>query len=118
MRSYRAKLASWLLIVPACAALAGCSSGEKKTAGEERSAATVGGLKETRADLAAGRAQVEKTVAAMNAMRDGQGTLPTEFAAYNESLKKLDEQRQKIRNRANEMRARSGEYQAKWRDEM
>src|SRR5215217_7038238 len=76
-------LAFVMLVVPACVVLAGCSSGPEKTAGEERSAMAVGGLKETRAELVAAKAQINKTLSVMNAMRDGQGALPTEFAAYN-----------------------------------
>jgi hypothetical protein len=121
MRFDRAKLTSLLLIVPACLALAGCSSDggdAKKTAGEQRSAAAVGGLKETRADLVAGRAQIEKTVAAMNAMRDNQGALAAEFATFNEEIKKSDVHAQKTRARATDMRARAKAYQDKWRAEM
>ena len=119
MRSYRANLASWLLIVPACVVLAGCSSGgDKTTAGEQRSAAAVGGLKETRAELAAGKAQIDKTIAAMNAMRDNQGALPAEFAAFGEEIKKTEAQSEKTRTRAADMRTRAKQYQEKWRDEM
>jgi len=107
-----------MLVVPACVVLAGCSSGPEKTAGEERSAMAVGGLKETRGELVAAKAQINKTLSVMNAMRDGQGALPTEFAAYNAELKKNDEQAAKTRKRAADMQARSKQYQAKWREEM
>ena len=57
----------------------------------------VAGLKETRAELAAGRAQIDRTLASLNAMRDGQGTLSTRFASYNAELKKTDEVAAKVK---------------------
>jgi hypothetical protein len=123
MRSDRAGnalalLAALVAIIWACVVLAGCSSGSKKTAGEERSAAAITGVKDTRTELAAGRGQIDRTVAAMNAMRDGQGNLQTEFATFNDEIKKSDAQAEKTRARAADMRARSGQYQTKWREEM
>ena len=111
---------SVVMIVSALMGALGCSSGgeDKKTAGEERAGAAVSGLKETRAELAAAKGQLEKTLAAMNAMRDGQGTLPTEFATYNAELKKTEEHAAKVRARAADMRARASEYQTKWRQEV
>jgi chromosome segregation ATPase len=117
MRCDRVCRALVVLILPACVALAGCSS-DKKTEGEQRSAAAVGGLKETRAELVAGKTQIDKTVASMNAMRDNTGSLPAEFATFNEDMKKMDGQAQKIRARAADMRERANLYQTKWRDEM
>jgi chromosome segregation ATPase len=116
--SVRRPLALVMLVVPAYVALSGCSSGSKKTEGEQRTAAQVGGLKDTRAELVAGKAQIDKTLASMNAMRDNQGVLQTEFATFNEEMKKTDAQSQKIRARAADMRTRATQYQAKWRDEM
>jgi chromosome segregation ATPase len=98
--------------------LSACSSGDKKTAGEERAASAVTGLKETRAELVAGRNQVDKTVASMNAMRDSQGSLQTEFAAFNNEIKNMDARAEKARARAKDMKARASQYQAKWREEM
>jgi hypothetical protein len=111
---------SFVLVVSACAALAGCGSSDsgKKTAGEQRASATVTGLKETRAEIVAGRAQIDKTISSLTALRDGQGALQTEFAAFNDNIKRTEEHRQKIRTRADHMRARAGDYQAKWRAEM
>ena len=63
--SVRRPLALVMLVVPAYVALSGCSSGNKKTEGEQRTAAAVGGLKEVRAELVAGKTQIDKTVAAM-----------------------------------------------------
>jgi chromosome segregation ATPase len=105
------------MMVVAGLMLAGCG-GDKKTAGEERTASAVSGLKETRAELVAGRTQVDKTVASMNAMRDTQGNLQTEFAAFNGEVKNMNAQAEKIRSRAKDMKARASQYQAKWREEM
>ena len=80
-----------LLMVPALACFAGCKSGgEKKTEGESRAGKAVSGLTETRAELATGKQQIDRTLVAMNAMRDGQGPLPTEFAAFNAELKRTE----------------------------
>jgi chromosome segregation ATPase len=107
-----------MVLVVAGLMLPACSSGDKKTAGEERSASAVTGLKETRAELVAGRNQVDKTVASMNAMRDSQGSLQTEFAAFNNEIKNMDARAEKARARAKDMKARASQYQAKWREEM
>src|SRR5687767_1169153 len=110
---------SVVAIVSALIGALGCSSGgDKKTGGEQRAGAAASGLKETRAELAAAKAQVDKSVAAMNTLRDGQGTLPTEFATFNAELKKTEEQAAKVRARAADMRARASEYQSKWRQEV
>jgi hypothetical protein len=109
---------SVVAIVSALIGALGCSSGEKKTAGEQRAGAAASGLKETRAELATAKTQVDKSVAAMNALRDGQGQLTTEFATFNADLKKTEEQAAKVRARAADMRARASEYQSKWRQEV
>jgi hypothetical protein len=103
-------------VLSACLVLTGCSS-NKKTGGEQRSAAAVTGLKETRAELVSGKAQIDKTLVSMNAMRDGQG-LPAKFKTFNENIKQTDAMAAKARARAADMRARSAEYQSKWREEM
>src|SRR4051812_38462990 len=105
------------LAVPALAALlVGCSSGGKKTAGEQRAASAVTGLKQTRDELTASKTQIDKTIAAMNAMRDAQGTLATEFATFNSEIAKTDAVAQKAKARAADMRTRSAAYQTKWRE--
>jgi chromosome segregation ATPase len=110
---------SVVAIVSAFVSVLGCASdsGGEKTPGEQRAGAAVTGLKETRTELAAGRAQIDKTVAAMNALRDGQGQLPAKFATFNAEVKKTEEHAAKTRARAADMRARAGEYQSKWRQE-
>jgi len=110
---------SVVAIVSAFVSVLGCASDSgEKTAGKQRAGAAVSGLKETRAELMSGKAQIDKTVAAMNALRDGQGQLPTEFATFNAELKKTEAQAAKTRARAADMRARSSEYQSKWRQEV
>ena len=108
-----------VLVVSALMGALGCSSGgEKKTGGEQRAGAAASGLKETRAELSTARAQIDKTVYAMNRLRDGQGQLQTEFTEYNAELKKTEEQAAKVRARAADMRTRATEYQTKWRQEV
>jgi chromosome segregation ATPase len=113
-------IAACLLSATAWTMVAGCASDDKpkQTAGEQRATAAVTGLKETRAELASARAQIDRTTTAMNAMRDEQGSLQTEFANFNKEVQATEAHAQKTRARANDMRARGSEYQAKWHAEM
>jgi chromosome segregation ATPase len=106
-----------IAVVASIALAAGCSS-DKQTEGEKRATSAASGLKETRAELAAGRAQIDKMIASMNALRDDQGNLQTEFATFNTEVKNTEAAAAKTRDRAASMRARSAEYQTKWRQEM
>src|SRR5688500_5185169 len=109
-----------VLSVAALSFLPGCASDDepKQTAGEQRANAAVSGLKETRGELASAKGQIEKTTTTMNAVRDGQGSLQADFAAFNSEVAKTEARANQARERAQDMRARSGQYQSKWRAEM
>src|SRR5688572_2916657 len=109
-----------VLSVAALSFLAGCAFDDepKQTAGEQRASSAVAGLKETKGELTSAKGQIEKTTGAMNAIRDGQGSLQTEFATFNSEVAKTEARAKQARERAQDMRARSGQYQSKWRAEM
>ena len=85
------------LVVSAAGWLAGCGSNDPS---KERSAKAVAGLRETREELAASRAQLDKTQAALDRLQAGQGDLVWSYNAYKDEV------------RATENRAKSAAAQA------
>lgn len=103
------------LSLGACFATAGgCASDP----GRERSAGAVGGLQQTRSELAAARKQVDQVVAAAAAVQSAQGNLAPAYDTYKKEVAETESKAQDVRKRSVDMQARGQEYRAKWRAEM
>jgi type IV pilus biogenesis protein CpaD/CtpE len=110
----RSVLFALALAVAAAALAAGCAKDE----GRERSGKAVGTLKETRAELANASKQVDEVLAAASGVQSGQGDLKAAYDKYKKEVAQTEEAAQDSRKRAQDMRARSAEYQNKWQQEM
>jgi hypothetical protein len=95
----------------AAAMVGGCGSSNP---GAERSAKAVAGLRETRDELVASRAQIDKTQAALDRLQTAPGDRRLEFDAYKEQVKATEGQAKSIAERTADMQSRGAEYQQKW----
>jgi hypothetical protein len=102
-------IVAWLLV-------GGC--GSSGTAGQQRQARAVAGLRDTRAELDQSRKAIQQTVAAVTALRTEGGNLTSEFDAFRSALATTEHQAAKAHDRATDMRARAAEYQRKWQEEI
>jgi len=103
------------LVVSAAGMLGGCGSNDPS---KERSAKAVAGLRETRDELAASRAQIDKTQAALDRLQSAQGDLAWSYNAYKDEVKATEDRAKSAATQAMDMQARGSEYQAKWAQEV
>src|SRR5690349_8204866 len=86
--------------------------------GRDRSSKAVGGLKDTRDELADCRKQVDQTLAALNGLQAAQSDLRPAYDKYKNEVKEMENKAKAVADRAADMRARADEYQKKWQEEM
>jgi chromosome segregation ATPase len=110
----RTVLFSLALAFAAAALPAGCAKDE----GRERSGKAVEGLRDTRAELANSEKQVDEVLAAAGAVQSAQGDLKPAYEKYKKEVAQTEDAADDARKRAQNMRNRSQEYQAKWQQEM
>ena len=94
--------------------LVGCSSGPKPA---KESSEAVQSLSDTRSAIVSAKAQVNKTVAAMNNLSSG-GDLRSNYTKFSDAIAQTQSDAERARKRAEEMRSRAKEYTAKWEKEM
>jgi hypothetical protein len=107
-------LFSMALAVAALALTGGCAKDE----GRDRSGKAVTSLKETRDELADTSKQVDEVLAAANSLQSGKGDLNAAYKKYKKEIAETEQAAADTRKRAQNMRARSAEYQTKWQEEM
>jgi chromosome segregation ATPase len=90
----------------------GCSSN-----GQQRSQTAVEGLQDTRNQIVQGHAQVDKVLAAMNAMQTT-NDLKSAFSNFSDEVDNTDSQAQDIKASVQNMKDNSAEYIQKWQEEM
>jgi chromosome segregation ATPase len=116
MKSSRLIVSVLVIALAACiAAAGGCGSKDK---GRERSAKAVGGMKETRSEVAAARKQVDEVLAAATGVQSAQSNLAPAYNTYKKEVAEMEKAAEDTRDRWQDMQARGQEYQAKWRAEM
>ena len=96
------------------AAVPGCGSGDP---GRDRSTKAVGSLAEVRSELSTAGKQIDETQAALTALQKGEGDLTKGYEAYKGEVADLEKVAAEARERADDMRASSGEYRAKWQEQ-
>lgn len=112
--SVRRSVVSIVTILAAALWTTGCSSSGKQA---EESKQAVQSLSETRKSLESAKAQVDKTVASMNALNSGQD-LKRNFERFGSEIAKTEQDAKRAKERADAMRAKSKQYIAKWEKEM
>jgi hypothetical protein len=90
----------------------GCSSN-----GQERAQSTVNGLQDTRKQIADVHTQVDKVLAAMNAMQ-GASDLKTTFSKFSDEVDNTQSEADDVKKSVQDMKDNSADYIKKWQDEM
>jgi chromosome segregation ATPase len=90
----------------------GCSSN-----GQDRAQTTVSGLQDTRKEINDVHGQVDKTLAAMNAMQ-GTNDLKTAFSKFSDEVDNTQSEASDVKSKVQDMKDNSAEYVKKWQDEM
>jgi archaellum component FlaC len=90
----------------------GCSSN-----GQDRAESTIKGLQDTRKQLTDAHAQVDKVLAAMNAMQ-GSNDLKTAFSKFSDEVDNTNSDAQDIKSSVEDMKDNGAMYVKKWQDEM
>jgi chromosome segregation ATPase len=90
----------------------GCSSN-----GQQRAQTTVAGLQDTRKQITDGQAQVDKTLAAMNAI-PGSNDLKTAYSKFSDEVDNLNSDANDVKNSVQSMKDNSADYIKQWQDEM
>jgi chromosome segregation ATPase len=111
-KSNRLELAAVTLLGLALAMTGGCASNA-----QDRSAAAVSSLKDTRDKIAVYSTQVDLVLASLNSLQ-GATDLNAAFAKYSAQVDKSQADAADIKSRAADMRARGQEYVKKWQEEM
>ena len=106
-----AALTSIVLMAPA-----GCATSSSQSV--KRSEKAVDSLADFRKQLTSANAQLDKTVAALDALVADTGDREAALAAYSKELVALGKQGDEARKRSESLQARGREYLAKWEQEV
>jgi ABC-type transporter Mla subunit MlaD len=90
----------------------GCSSN-----GQDRAQTTVAGLQDTRKEIGDVHTQVDKVLAAMNAMQ-GSNDLKTAFSKFSDEVDNTQSEAEDVKSKVQDMKDNSAVYIKKWQDEM
>ena len=92
--------------------ITGCVSPERKPAVE-----AVSSLTDTRAELIAGRADIDQAVSAVGALEAQPEKLTPAYNAYKSAVARVERRADAVTKRVRDMRDRSNEYRTSWAEE-